>query len=248
MTRYIFLIREKSVLLGDMPLKSGSDIRTAAKLIHDLGPRNVLVKGGDLPNSLDATDIFFDDEEFYELCSSRVNTRNTHGTGYTLASCIAAELAKGSLMLSAVKIAKRYVEAALEYNRDLIIGNGSQGPFDHLLALKNMNQSSCGHDRFNPNVLLLYVVTDSGKRKLRHEILSMLPKCAFFYGVPLLINDRIDVALACDVGGVHVGNKLSVQEFMILPDGASSSKEAMNMGIKVFNHLRKVALVPDAEL
>lgn len=43
-------------------------------------------------------------EHLYELCSSRIKTRNTHGTGCTLASCIAAELAKGSSMLKAVKV------------------------------------------------------------------------------------------------------------------------------------------------
>lgn len=43
-------------------------------------------------------------EDFYELRSSRLKTRNTHGTGCTLASCIAAELAKGSSMLAAVKV------------------------------------------------------------------------------------------------------------------------------------------------
>lgn len=62
----------------------------AAKLICDLGPRNVLVKGDDLLDSLDAIEVFFDGEEFYELCSSRVNTRNTYGTGCTLASSVAA--------------------------------------------------------------------------------------------------------------------------------------------------------------
>jgi len=46
----------------------------------------------------------FAGQEFYELSSPRVNTRNTHGTGCTMASCIAAELAKGSSMLSAVKV------------------------------------------------------------------------------------------------------------------------------------------------
>ncbi|XP_061358641.1 thiamine biosynthetic bifunctional enzyme BTH1, chloroplastic-like [Gastrolobium bilobum] len=53
-------IKEASLLLGNMPLKSISDMSTAAKLIHYLGPRNVLVKGGDLPNSSDAIDVFFD--------------------------------------------------------------------------------------------------------------------------------------------------------------------------------------------
>ncbi|GAU24375.1 hypothetical protein TSUD_390840 [Trifolium subterraneum] len=229
-------IKEASVLLGDVPMKSVSDMRTAAKLIHDLGPRNVLVKGGDLPNSPDAIDIFYDGKEFYQLSSPRVNTRNTHGTGCTLASCIAAELAKGSSMLSAVKIAKRFIESALDYSRDLVIGNGVQGPFDHFLALKNTNKSSCRQDRFNPSDLFLYAVTDSGMNRKWGRSIAEAVKAAVeggativqlrekdadtrdfvdaakvcleicrSYGVPLLINDRIDVALASDADGVHVG-------------------------------------------
>ncbi|KAL1358312.1 hypothetical protein HN51_003610 [Arachis hypogaea] len=230
-------IKEASVLLGDVPLKSVSDMRRAAKLIHDMGPRNVLIKGGDLHASLDAIDVFFDGEEFYELCSSRVKTCNTHGTGCTLASCIAAELAKGSSMLSAVKVAKRFIETALDYSKDLVIGNGPQGPFDPLLALKNINRSSYRQERlFNPNDLLVYAVTDSNMNKkwgrsiaeavkaaveggatiiqLREkdaetrEFIESAKAClkiCHSYGVPLLINDRIDVALACDADGVHVG-------------------------------------------
>ncbi|KAF5930658.1 hypothetical protein HYC85_031531 [Camellia sinensis] len=97
-------LKEASALLGGVQLETVDDMRSAAKSIHDMGPRNVLVKGGDLASSLDAVDIFFDGDNFYELRSPRIRTRNTHGTGYTLASCITAELAKGSLMLSAVKV------------------------------------------------------------------------------------------------------------------------------------------------
>jgi hydroxymethylpyrimidine kinase/phosphomethylpyrimidine kinase/thiamine-phosphate diphosphorylase len=63
------------------------------------------------------------------------------------------------------QIAKRFVESALDYSRDLVIGNGVQGPFDHFLAFKNTNQSSCRQDRFNPNDLFLYAVTDSGMNR-----------------------------------------------------------------------------------
>ncbi|CAL5444815.1 unnamed protein product [Camellia sinensis] len=97
-------LKEPSALLGGVQLETVDDMRSAAKSIHDMGPRNVLVKGGDLASSLDAVDIFFEGDNFYELRSPRIRTRNTHGTGCTLASCIAAELAKGSLMLSAVKV------------------------------------------------------------------------------------------------------------------------------------------------
>lgn len=90
----------------------------AAKLMGDLGPRSVLVKGGDLTDSLDAIDIFFDAEEFYELSSSRGNTCNTHCTGCTLPSSLATELTKGSSMLSVVKVAKCYVDTAIVHSRE----------------------------------------------------------------------------------------------------------------------------------
>ncbi|KAG8646102.1 hypothetical protein MANES_10G122900v8 [Manihot esculenta] len=229
-------IKEASALLGGMPLETVADMRSAAKALHAIGPRNVLVKGGDLPDSLDAIDIFFDGKDCHELRSSRIKTRNTHGTGCTLASCIAAELAKGSSMLSAVKVAKHYVETVLEYSKDIFIGNGRQGPFDHLLRLKNGIHNSHRQGTFNPSNLFLYAVTDSQMNKkwgrpmvdaieaaieggativqLREkdaetrEFLEMAKACVGIcrsYGVPLLINDRVDVALACDADGVHVG-------------------------------------------
>ncbi|KAB5563718.1 hypothetical protein DKX38_003772 [Salix brachista] len=229
-------IKEASALLGGIRLETVADMRTAAELLHALGPRNVLVKGGDLPGSLDAVDIFFNGEHFYELRSSRIKTHNTHGTGCTLASCIAAELAKGSPMLTAVRVAKRYVETALEYSKDILIGNGIQGPFDHLLKLKSGSHSFRRKDAFNPSDLFLYAVTDSGMNKkwgrsmvdavaeaiqggativqLREkdvetrDFLETAKSCLVVcrsHGVPLLINDRIDVALASDADGVHVG-------------------------------------------
>ncbi|XAR56333.1 Thiamine-phosphate diphosphorylase [Bertholletia excelsa] len=229
-------LKEASALLGGVQLETVDDMCSAAKSIHDMGPRNVLVKGGDLAASLDAVDIFFDGERFYELRSSRISTRNTHGTGCTLASCIAAELAKGSSMLSAVKVAKRYVETALAYSRDIAIGNGVQGPFDHLLKLKSNIHGSRRRDRFDPGDLFLYAVTDSGmnqkwgrsitdavraaieggatiiqlreKDAATEDFLEAAKACikiCHSYGIPLLINDRIDIALACDADGVHVG-------------------------------------------
>lgn len=229
-------LKEASALLGGLQLETVSDMCTAAKLIHDMGPRNVLVKGGDLPSSLDAVDIFFDGDDFYELRSSRIKTRNTHGTGCTLASCIAAELAKGSQILSAVKAAKHYIETALDYSKDIAIGNGFQGPFDHLLKLKSNIRNSFRKQAFNPANLFLYAVTDSGMNKKWGRSITEAVKAAIeggativqlrekdaetrdfleaakacveichSHGVPLLINDRIDVALACDADGVHVG-------------------------------------------
>ncbi|XP_006858483.2 thiamine biosynthetic bifunctional enzyme TH1, chloroplastic [Amborella trichopoda] len=228
-------VREASVLLGGFDIKTITDMCSAAKSLYSLGPRNVLVKGGDLPESSDAVDIFFDGEHCHELRGVRVRTHNTHGTGCTLASCIAAELAKGSPMLGAIQAAKCFVEEALEQSKDLAIGNGPQGPFDHFFKLRNHYARPCG-TRFKPRDLFLYAVTDSGMNKKWGRSISDAVKAAIeggatiiqlreknietkvfveaaeasleicrSYGVPLLINDRVDVALACETDGVHVG-------------------------------------------
>ncbi|KAG8364072.1 hypothetical protein BUALT_Bualt19G0088000 [Buddleja alternifolia] len=229
-------LREASALLGGIPLESVADMRSAAKSIHDIGPRNVLVKGGDLPASSDAVDVLFDGKDFYEFRSSRIKTSNTHGTGCSLASSIAAELARGSSVFFAVKTAKRYVETALDYSRDILIGGGSQGPFDHLMKLKNNAVNLQARRPFEPRDLLLYAVTDSRMNKRWGRSISDAVKAAIEGGativqlrekdadtrdfleaaktcleicsshnVPFLINDRIDIALACDADGIHVG-------------------------------------------
>lgn len=229
-------LKEASALLGGVQLETVADMCSAAKSIHNFGPRYVLVKGGDLPGSSDAVDILFDGVQCHELCAPRLRTRNTHGTGCTLASCIAAELAKGYSMLPAVQAAKRFVENALHYSKDIDIGCGPQGPFDHFFKCKTYTSSPLRRRQFNPSDLLLYAVTDSRmNEKWEHSItdavkaaieggativqlreketetrdfLKAAEACLEIcrsHGVPLLINDRVDVALACDADGVHVG-------------------------------------------
>ncbi|KAJ4833049.1 hypothetical protein Tsubulata_001018 [Turnera subulata] len=217
-------VKEASAFLDGMRVETVEEMRCAAGLLHAMGPRFVLVKGGDLPDSSDA------------LRASRIRTHNTHGTGCTLASCIAAELAKGSPMFSAIKVAKRYIETVLEYSKDISIGKGHQGPFDHLLRLKRDFNNARKPDVFNPGDLLVYAVTDSRMNKkwgrsmadavkaavgggativqLREkeaetrDFLETAKACldiCHSHGVPLIINDRIDIALACNADGVHIG-------------------------------------------
>ncbi|XP_021718433.1 thiamine biosynthetic bifunctional enzyme TH1, chloroplastic-like isoform X2 [Chenopodium quinoa] len=191
-------LKEASYLLGGMHLESVADMRSAAKLIHDMGPRNVLVKGGDLPASMDAVDVFFDGENLYELGSKRINTRNTHGTGCTLASSIAAELAKGLPMLSAVKIAKRYVETALNYGKDMTIDSGMNEQWGRSItdAVKAAIEGGAT------------IVQLREKNLETRDFIEAAKECVSIChskGVPILINDRVDVALASVADGVHVG-------------------------------------------
>ncbi|KAK9677997.1 hypothetical protein RND81_11G181100 [Saponaria officinalis] len=196
-------LREASILLGGMQLETVYDMQCAAKLIYDMGPRNVLVKGGDLPASMDAVDVFFDGNNVCEFSSSRIDTRNTHGTGCTLASSIAAELAKGLSMLSAIKLAKRFVDAALDYGKDMAIGRGPQD------SRMNKKWGRSIADAVRAAIDGGATIVQLREKDVEtRDFLEAAKECiniCHSKGVPLLINDRVDIALACDADGVHVG-------------------------------------------
>ncbi|NIA16647.1 MAG: bifunctional hydroxymethylpyrimidine kinase/phosphomethylpyrimidine kinase, partial [Nitrospiraceae bacterium] len=93
-------VPEAEVLSG-ISIANTEDLRLAARAIHELGPQYVLMKGGHL-ESPDATDLLFDGARFHEYTAPRIGTPNTHGTGCTYASAIAAYLAKGDDIPNAV--------------------------------------------------------------------------------------------------------------------------------------------------
>ncbi|MFE5136475.1 bifunctional hydroxymethylpyrimidine kinase/phosphomethylpyrimidine kinase [Streptomyces fagopyri] len=102
------------------------DMRRAAERLLSYGPRWVLVKGGHLPG--EAVDLLTDGTEQLWLRAPRHDNRHTHGTGCTLASAIAVELARGSAVPEAVGRAKEYVTGAIAAGFPL--GSGL-GPVDH---------------------------------------------------------------------------------------------------------------------
>lgn len=123
---------EAQVLTG-VEIYTLDDARQAAQAIHHMGAQHVVVKGGHLPETSSATDVLYDGQTFTEFVAPRVETPNTHGTGCTFASAIAAELAKGQPVAQAVRIAKAYLTAALRAAVDLQIGHG-HGPLNHFLG------------------------------------------------------------------------------------------------------------------
>ncbi len=122
-------IPEAEILTG-MGITTIADMEEAARRIHGYGPRYVLVKGGH--RSEDATDILFDGKQVLKYTSKRIDTKNTHGTGCTFSSAIAANLALGKPIDQAVKAAKTYVTMAIEHA--LPLGNGC-GPTHHFYDL-----------------------------------------------------------------------------------------------------------------
>jgi hydroxymethylpyrimidine/phosphomethylpyrimidine kinase len=112
--------------LTGVRIRGESDLRRAADAVLESGPRWALIKGGHL--SGDAVDLLTDGSEEHWLRAVRHETRHTHGTGCTLASAIAAELAKGRAVPEAVSAAKDYVTGAIAGGFPL--GDGI-GPVDH---------------------------------------------------------------------------------------------------------------------
>lgn len=110
-------------------IKSLDDAKAAAKDLYQLGCKAVLLKGGHL-NTEDAIDVLFDGNDYSLFESPRISSENTHGTGCTLASTIAANIAKGLPLNQAISEAKSYISGAIAYTAHRKIGHG-HGPLDH---------------------------------------------------------------------------------------------------------------------
>ena len=121
---------EAEVLSG-ITIHTPQEARQAAESIVRMGAKSVVVKGGHLTGK-DAVDLFYDGTTFRELSAPRIDTRNTHGTGCTFASAIAAGLARGLTLEEAVTRAKEYVTEAIRANLD--VGHG-HGPLNHFFKL-----------------------------------------------------------------------------------------------------------------
>lgn len=124
-------IPEAQILAG-MQIDTRGDMERAAKQIGDACGCAVLCKGGHRVN--DASDVLYAQGEFTWFEGRRVENPNTHGTGCTLSSAIAANLAKGLALQQAICRAKAYLTGALESMLDL--GRGS-GPVDHSFDAKS---------------------------------------------------------------------------------------------------------------
>ncbi len=123
-------IPEAEILAG-MDIRTAEDMTAAARIISEKYGCAVLCKGGHQLN--DANDLLWKDGQARWFMGRRIDNPNTHGTGCTLSSAIASNLAKGYDLASSVERAKAYLSGALAAQLDL--GRGS-GPMDHMFDLK----------------------------------------------------------------------------------------------------------------
>lgn len=119
-------------VLGGVKIKDEADMEKAAAAISEKYGCAVLLKGGHSIN--DANDVLYQNGSIVWFKGQRINNPNTHGTGCTLSSAIASNLAKGFKLTTAVERAKSYLSGALQAQLDL--GAGS-GPMKHNYLLRN---------------------------------------------------------------------------------------------------------------
>jgi hydroxymethylpyrimidine/phosphomethylpyrimidine kinase len=123
-------IPEAEALTG-REINSTEDMKQAALQIAAQGPRYVLIKGGH-SNDGRSMDLLYDRTKFHFFVGKRYNTKNTHGTGCTLSAAIAAYLALGNEVPSAVRLAKNFVTGAI--SQSFALGKG-HGPLNHFWNL-----------------------------------------------------------------------------------------------------------------
>lgn len=124
---------EAARLVG-FPILDETAAKKAAEVLFNMGPKNVLIKGGHLDLEEDALDVLFDGVTMHCFRTPRIPTKNTHGTGCTYAATIAANMACGMQVEEAVEEAKLYVTEAIRFG--LEIGKG-HGPTDHFFFLRS---------------------------------------------------------------------------------------------------------------
>lgn len=117
---------EASVLVGG-EVATLADMREAAESLRALGPTWVLIKGGHGEGD-EAVDVLYDGVSFRELRAPRVENRNSHGTGCTFASAVAARLALGESVPEAARRAKTYVTETIRHGLDVGSGSGPTHP------------------------------------------------------------------------------------------------------------------------
>ncbi len=114
--------------LTKLKITSEDDVKKSCLMLHEMGAKNVLIKGGHINSNL-ATDILFisNTKSFHKFTTNKIITKNTHGTGCTFSAAIATFLAKGLPLKDSVKLSKNFIQNAIYEGSKYQLGKGA-GP------------------------------------------------------------------------------------------------------------------------
>ena len=121
-------------LLTGLSIDGVEQMEQAARELHQLGARNVVVKGGHLTGTDKCVDVLYDGEQFYRYERPYIKTTSTHGTGCSFASAVACGIARDLSVQDSIELAKEYVHGALQNAFPL---GGGNGPINHFHRLRD---------------------------------------------------------------------------------------------------------------
>ena len=127
-------VAEAAALLQAPPARTLADLRGQARALREMGASRVLIKGGHLDDGREAVDLLLDIDDEVVLRAPRINTVNTHGTGCTLSSALAALRPQRDSWLQTAQDAKSWLTSALAAADGLQVGHG-HGPVHHFHAI-----------------------------------------------------------------------------------------------------------------
>ena len=135
---------DEAMLTADMDISTVEDMEVAAACFLKLGCNAVVIKGGHL-KGMNLYDVYLDKNGLkHKFESNFIDSNNTHGTGCTFSSAIAAYIALGNDILSSIEKAKSYVHRAIEYGKNVRTGRG-HGPLNHFFDPQKMVKYKSDH-------------------------------------------------------------------------------------------------------
>ena len=131
--------------LSGIKINNEADILCAARKLQEKGCNALLIKGGHIPGVETVDRLFINENNPICLVSPTVETFNTHGTGCTLSSAIAAYMALGHSLVEAVRLAKEYMNNALVHGANVCMGKG-HGPVNHFFSPSALHKIRWNHE------------------------------------------------------------------------------------------------------
>ena len=212
---------EAEVLSG-INVETLDDAKRAAQVIAERGVEAVIVKGGHLFSEDKAIDLLYYQGKFHEFKAERHETKDTHGTGCSFASAIAAELAKGNGVIEAVDVAKKFVNTAILYG--LRIGKG-HGPLNPMAFLINKTEKFAVLDNVRKAVEILEATP---------EIVKLFPEVQINIGMGLPYATGSADFVAVPGRIVKIGNKAKASSCPRY--GASAHVARTVLAVKQYDH------------
>ena len=224
--------------LSGIKLHDEADYWQAAERIFSFGCRNILIKGGHQQGETKTDYLFMKDKQgnisLRTFTNPSIDTKNTHGTGCTLSSAIAALLSRGCILTDAVRRGKDYLYNALAEGKEVEIGGG-HGPVDHFFNPERLIKRNAIHrygGRLTSDVCFQYITHHNDRFGYVEGAIEALkggcrwiqlrmkgasdedvvktakqlePLCRL-YGAKFILDDRVNLVNVVNADGVHLGH------------------------------------------